>query len=81
MTKRARDEQRLAAFIGWQVRSAVSMGGKPPSYRAYLRQLGIPAEDAPTRAQLAAEKVDRDARLANVRAAFAQRGVRKAATG
>ena len=82
MMRDARTEQRLAAFIGWQVRAAASMDGKrPPTFRAYLTQLGIPAQDGPTASQVAAEKREREARMERVRSAFAERGAVKAASG
>lgn len=70
---------RVAAFIGWQVRSAVSMGGKQPDFRKYLKGLGLHEETRVTRAQLEKEKAAAASIGERVRTAF-QGGVRKADT-
>ena len=75
--ERARAELRVAAFIGWQVRSAVSMGGKQPDFRKYLKQLGLHEESRVTRAQLEKEKAAAASIGERVREAF-KGGVRKA---
>jgi len=74
---RARAEWRVAAFVGWQVRSAVSMGGKQPDFRKYLKQLGLHEETRVTRAQLEREKAAAASIGERMREAF-KGGVKKA---
>lgn len=77
-SEESRDAYRRAAFVGWQVRSAVvgSLGAKGggQSFGAYAQALGLevrgraPAAATSERARENAEKV---------RAAFAKHGVRR----
>ena len=68
----------MAAFVGWQVRTAVGMSSRrPPSFKQYLAQLGIKDERLIAGAALRAER-ERGARnAAAVRDAFASGRMRK----
>ncbi len=69
---------RVAAFIGWQIRSAVSMSKKPgPDFRQYLKQLGLDESSRVSRAQLEKEKAAAASIGERVTRAF-QGGARKA---
>jgi hypothetical protein len=74
---KARNELRVAAFVGWQVRSAVGMGKQPPSFKKYLKQLGLEEPERVTRGQLEREKAAARAASEKVREAFS-RGAQKA---
>ena len=72
-----RESWRVAAFIGWQVRTAVSMGGKQPDFKKYLKQLGLHEPKRVSSEELRREK-EAAAKIGDrVREAF-QHGVKKA---
>lgn len=68
-----RRELRTAAFIGWQVRSAVGLGGQQPTFARYLAQLGIPTGQRPG-GDAARDRAQRDRVMQAARDAFAQHG-------
>jgi len=77
-----RGRMTVAAFVGWQVRSAVSMSTKrPPSFQQYLRQLGLPVGPSASAEQVRAEKARAASNVERVREAFAAGRMSKADSG